>query len=243
MMHRSAERVALLVALAGAAVCGLLLACLVIDVARGTATSAMVELIAKPREGQRDWNGILASNPRAAAWLTVEGTHIAEPVVAAPADNPAFYLSHDLYGNPDAAGCAFLDARCKVSSLNLLVYGHRMGESARMFSELGACWQQPPFDRLGEALWEQCNGTEERFQPLCALKVDSAWQPVQTFGISNVVQLRAWGSEICAEATARTADWEERLREAERILTLVTCSSAIPGQSDRTLVVFAKAAS
>ena len=85
-----------------------------------------------------DWDYWLDENPQIVAWLTVPGTDIDCPVVQAPADNPEFYLRHDIFGTWNYAGCPYVDASCPkgVDSPCVLIYGHNLtGESETMFAD------------------------------------------------------------------------------------------------------------
>ena len=44
-----------------------------------------------------DWEFWLSVNPDIVAWVSVPGTDIDYPVVQASADDPTFYLDHDVY--------------------------------------------------------------------------------------------------------------------------------------------------
>ncbi len=82
---------------------------------------------------QDDFAGLLEQNAHLVAWLDA-GSYISLPVVQF--DNE-FYLDHDFYGSPDAAGTVFLNA---VNSLwppdqHLLIHGHNMKDGS-MFGML-----------------------------------------------------------------------------------------------------------
>lgn len=174
-----------------------------------------------------------------AAWLTVEGTPIDLPVAAVSDGMPAdFYLSHDLWGNRSVLGCPYLDERCTETGRHILVYGHRSGWTDEVFTPLADCYHQQRFDALGEARWESADGAVTAFRPLCALCVPASFAPIQRFGFTDTDGLRSWLKDIAAQADARTADWEKRVAQTERVLTLVTCSEANGHSATRTLVVF-----
>ena len=174
-----------------------------------------------------------------AAWLTVEGTRINLPVAAVAEGMPAdFYLSHDLWGNRSALGCPYLDERCSKDGMHLLVYGHRIGWTDEVFTSLADCYRQQRFDALGQARWESSDGEVTVYHPLYALCVPASFAPIQRFGFTDTDGLRSWLKDIAAQADARTADWEKRVAQTERVLTLVTCSEANGHSATRTLVVF-----
>ena len=184
-----------------------------------------------------DWEALLAANGECAAWLAVEGTAIDYPVAQASAEEPEFYLSHDFWGGANAAGCPYLDARCGAEGEAMLVYGHHLGFSTRMFSELFRAYRQDVFDDVGAATWSTTSG-ETVFEPLMAMSVDKSYTDIQRFDFDNAEELREWLRALSQSATATADDAAGLISEADRVLTLVTCSSTLGGQRERTLVVF-----
>lgn len=176
----------------------------------------------------------------AAAWLRVAGTSIDYPVAQATEAAPEYFLSHDLWGEDASAGCPYLDYRCRASGVRSLVYAHRLGTTNKQFSPIAGTWQQAEFDRIGTLSWTTPAGNE-RLQPLCALKVDKTYQPVQLFGEPSPEELRAWLAEMLADSSARAANASELAKTAQKAITLATCSSEQSGQRDRTLLVFVAA--
>ena len=174
-----------------------------------------------------------------AAWLSVDGTPIDLPVATLEAGTPAdYYLTHDLWGAPSSLGCPFIDARCAVDGVHVLVFGHRIGWGDAMFTPLWNRYEQHAFDELGTARWEAPSGEAIAFQPLCALRVPARYAAIQRFTFADTVELRSWLGGITSEATARAADWRERIAGASRALTLATCSEANGHSETRTLVIF-----
>lgn len=184
-----------------------------------------------------DWEALLAANGECAAWLAVEGTAIDYPVAQASDEDPGYYLSHDFWGGADAAGCPYLDARCGAEGEAMLVYGHHLGFSTRMFSELFRAYRQDVFDGVGAATWSTTSG-ETVFEPLMAMSVDKSYADIQRFDFDDAEELREWLRALSQSATATADDADDLIDGAERVLTLVTCSSTIGGQRERTLVVF-----
>lgn len=80
---------------------------------------------------QVDWDYWERINPDVIGWLTVPHTPIDYPIVQAPAHDPSYYLTHDVYRRWNYAGCPYLDANCARSGLmdstNAVVFAHNMG--------------------------------------------------------------------------------------------------------------------
>ena len=84
-----------------------------------------------------DWDFWRKTNPDVVAWLIVPGTEISTPVVQARQDDPTYYLGHDVYGEPNVAGCAYVDARCRRFTGSsgcecTLIAGHNLGWGSRL---------------------------------------------------------------------------------------------------------------
>lgn len=185
-----------------------------------------------------DWDSLRRSGANAVAWLTVEGTPIDYPVAQGSEPDPEFYLSHDLWGTPSGAGCPFIDARTTAAAGHTLVYGHHMGTTGLQFSSVSDAHRQETFDRLGNLLWHAPEDQTLVLRPLCATVVDMSHQPIQTFPEKGE-DVATWVGPIVAEASAKAPDAESLAAGATKVVTLVTCSSAISGQRGRTIVLFA----
>lgn len=196
------------------------------------------------REGDRDgaareidWSNH-ALDP-AAAWVRVGGTGIDYPVAQATRDDPDFYLSHDLNGKPDRAGCAYLDERCETSDPHRLVFGHHMATTGGMFFPIADAWEQSRFDALGACLWS----TRERdatLRPICSLRRDLGFANIQRFDFANEDDLRSWLAGIVGEADAGSPDAERLVSVTAGVVTLVTCTSGTMGMPERTMALFAE---
>ena len=192
-------------------------------------------------ETTRDWTRIVDENPEAVGWITVEGTPIDYPVVQpSPSTPEAFYLTHDFWRQADSAGCPYLGVRARASGTHLLIFGHRLGPTNRMFGALSPAWRQESFDTLGTAQLETPSGSSS-FSPLLALKVDRDFADIQRFSFENDAEMRSWLSSLAEQAHARHANETGLIEQAKRVLTLVTCAKMRSGERERTLVVFVSA--
>lgn len=186
------------------------------------------------------WGRLTSSYPDFVAWLEVEGTPISLPVVQPPPEKPRdWYLTHNAEGAWDALGCPYLDARTDVRSRNLLVFAHHRFGSDLMFSPLVGAQRKEVFDSLRSARLSMPDGSIWSFRPLCALEVDASFQAIQRFSFPGLSEFRSWLSDLAKEASTESEEANALIRSAERVLTLVTCSSPIPGQRWRTIVIFA----
>lgn len=188
--------------------------------------------------GEVDWDGLASEAPHSTAWLRVDGTPVDYPVMRATEDDPEFWLTHDPDGNETFAGSLFTDWRSDPDGRAVLVYGHHMGTTGRMFSPIYARFRQSEFDGLTTAEWSTPRGGTTTLRPLCAMSVDKSYQPVQRFDFKDDDDFRSWLNSLLTDSTARSPEAESLVASANRAVTLVTCSSPKSGQRARTLVVF-----
>lgn len=82
---------------------------------------------------QIDWNYWKSVNPDIVGWIMVDGTAIDYPIVQAHANDPEYYLHHDIYKSWSVYGVPYLDADCKelgFESKNAVVFGHHMDDGS-----------------------------------------------------------------------------------------------------------------
>lgn len=184
-----------------------------------------------------DWQSLWEINGDVAAWVRLEGTGIDLPVMRATQDDPEHYLSHDLWNRLAFEGIPFMDRRCKADGAHRLVYGHNLSMGGQ-FSELQRAYEQEVFDALGACHWDTPARGGTTLVPLCALKVDLWYEPIQTFSFEGEQGLRQWLASLVHDAEARAEGHEHLLEHASSAITLVTCSSNLGNQRWRTMVVF-----
>ena len=69
-----------------------------------------------PEGYQTKFASLYAVNPDVTGWLTIPGTNIDLPIMQA--DDNDYYLSHDLYGEPDPYGLPYIDYRVPIEPDN-----------------------------------------------------------------------------------------------------------------------------
>jgi SrtB family sortase len=189
---------------------------------------------------RHDWDTLRQANQACCAWVHVAGTHIDLPVVRTESESEqSWYLTHDLWGSSSQSGTPFMDWRCPdADAPHVAVYAHHMTSSRAMFSDLQNAYKQGTFDKLGSLTWETHGGTVQG-EPLCALRVDSSWQDIQRFEWGTMREFSNWLAGIVAKAGAVGRNPESLLAQAQRCITLVTCSSDFSFQPWRTLAIWA----
>lgn len=188
-----------------------------------------------------DWNALLAANPSLTAWCRVEGTSIDLPVCQASDEDPDHWLAHDFWGGESTAGTPYVDHRATARSRHVLCYGHHLAGTGGMFSDVYRCHEQAEFERwlTGDLVWSTPDGTTMRLRPLCASSQDMGHALIQRFGFHDASGFRSWLREVLAQSSAVAPDAGLLADTATSAVTLVTCSSDLSGQRERTLVTFA----
>lgn len=177
-----------------------------------------------------DWAYWTSVNPDVVGWIEVPGTSIDGPVVQAPAEDPGYYLGHDVYRQPSASGCFYLDAGCAegLDSPNCIISGHNMADGSQFAPVRG--YLDASFAAEHRAIIvHEPNGTRA-FEVVAARTVDGG-EPAKRTAFASQEALRAWLAEqIAGAAAVLDADAADG---ADRIATLVTC---MPGGARRALV-------
>lgn len=195
---------------------------------------------ADQNEGGIDWDALRAQNPSVVAWCRLEGTSVDLPVCQATDEDPGWWLTHDLWGEESPAGVPYVDHRTGADARHAICYGHHLSVTGGMFSEIYRCYDQTEFDRIltGDLLWSTPMGGTVRLRPLCAMRRDMSYEQIQRFDFEDDGTLREWLETIIADSTAKVSGDEGLVARASRAVSVVTCSSDLPGQRDRTILVF-----
>lgn len=186
-----------------------------------------------------DWDALKSVNDEVVGWLTVTGTHIDCAVVQPSlAEHEAFYLTHALDRSPSSLGTPYLDIRCDVAcAAHLLIHGHNAMASSDGFSDIARAYQKEVFDKMKEASWHTPDGRAVALRPLMAVQIHADCDAVQRFDLLGPRQVQDFLHEL--EACARKIRKEDAAGSLpNRILTLSTCSSTVPGTDLRTLALF-----
>lgn len=170
--------------------------------------------------------------------IIVDGTPIDERIsVASSVTGNSFYLSHDANGSRSPRGCVFSDYRCNDGNRHLLLYGHSFGYGTGMFTPLRRSWEADVFRSIGNARIFM-SGEDITYRPLAALKVTSDFADIQRFSFTDTEDMRSWLRGLVAQSNASIQKSADEIARAQQVLTLVTCANAVPGQPQRTIVIF-----
>ena len=178
-----------------------------------------------------DWEFWLSVNPDIVAWVSVPGTDIDYPVVQASADDPTFYLDHDVYRGWNPYGCPYVDAACDgVGGMSAVVFGHNMGGGfVAMFADF-ARYSDEAFARSHPTIELQTpNGAMEL--SVSAVDVIDGSENAKRTDFSSADEMRAWYAQRFEECDVRISNDEN----ASQLFTFVTCSYTTYA-NERTLV-------
>ena len=189
-----------------------------------------------PNADKIDWAKLEQINPDVAGWLRVTGTSIDCPIPLACSPRPDFYLTHTFAGDGSWQGCPYLDARSGGAAKHLMILGHNAPTSPYGFNLIGDAYLPDRFHELDGALWITKNG-HFTFEPLISLQVDALDQEVQRFRFRDDSEIAHWLDTMAARPGALKKDAAGTFIP-NRVLTLVTCSSALQGENMRTVVVY-----
>ena len=180
-----------------------------------------------------DWEEWRQVNPDIIGWITVPGTAINHPVVQAHADNPQFYLTHDVYRAENFTGCPYLDAQCEgdglLRSRNAVVFGHNMGWNQDVFGDL-ECYVDLSFAQSHREVLLQTPKRKMRLR-VCAATIIPGWEAIKRIDFASDDDFASWWKDRFSESAVKLSPKPA----CENLVTLCTCSYN-RWQSERTLV-------
>lgn len=190
----------------------------------------------RPDERSPSFEELLKVNPDVAAWVTMEGTQIDDPIVQGE-DNQE-YLNKNVYGEYALAGSLFLDSRCDrtFQGSYQLVYGHHM-EKHRMFGDLDL-YLDPQFFESHTTGTLMVPGRTYSLQILASMRTEESdhfiFDPEHCLS-----EPESFRQEILSKSEYIHEElWREWEQEPEKysVLALSTCSSE---KEEERIVVFA----
>jgi sortase B len=179
-----------------------------------------------------DWEYWRAVNSDVVGWVCVPDTNINYPVVQAQAQNPTYYLTHDVYKNPNQFGVPYIDAECTVDGLNVIVYGHNMGaDKSVMFGEFSRYRDYDYMLAHPNVIFTTPN--ETRVLTVMAAEITSGNAPTRQTDFETREELIEWYHRRCGAATVKRDNPPDE--QIIQVFTFVTCSYNYES-NERTLV-------
>ncbi len=184
-----------------------------------------------------DWDYWQEVNPDVIGWVTVPGTAVDCPIVQATADDPDYYLTHDVSRDYNVFGCPYLDAGCTegglFGSMNAVVFGHNMsGAGGSMFTAFSR-YSGESYAREHATVLVQ-TPDEKRTYAVQGVEVIPGWEAAKRTSFGSLSDFRAWYAERLDDCTVRIGS--EAVLDADHVMTFCTCSYSRWPANERTLV-------
>ena len=189
------------------------------------------EVFTNVEEAPIDFAWLESVNPELYAWIRIPDTQIDYPIAQHTGDDQEYYLSRDLYGNPQFAGCIFSQApnALDFSDPVTVLYGHNM-KNGSMFQNLYFYIQDPDFFNSHPYIYIYMKNSTLVYEVVSAYYADDI----------NILRDNDFSQEeVFADYRAECLNprnVERRVREDiqmnadSRILTLSTCRANVPSQ-------------
>lgn len=194
-----------------------------------------------------DFDTLSRINLDIAGWLSIPSVDISLPVVQEKVSNQtSLYLTHDFWGTPSFLGCPFIDTRSSADAIHILIYGHFDASSPQsVFGPIHNVHEQEMFDQVRAVHLDTPRQGRRTYTPLMSMRVDASYEPIQTFDFGQLGSLehlkppavRHMLQTLSRDASARASHTEDQLREAQSVLSLVTCASVHPNTPWRTILI------
>lgn len=171
-------------------------------------------------------------NPDTVGWLIVPGTDIDSAIVQNPPDDNSYYLTHDFYRNTSKTATYSADRRCNFTSglrqdipQNIALFGHSFDENpdGELFSQLKK-YKNPEFARNHPYIF------------FSTAEEDMTWEVFAVFDVSVDVpyiypdlEWETLSSVLDVIYDASIYDYEVKITEDDRLLTITCCTYSIPG--------------
>lgn len=182
-----------------------------------------------------DWDYWQSINPDVIGWITIPGTEVDSPIVQAPADDPEYYLTHDIYQNYNPHGAIYLDADCidGLLSRNAVIMGHHFGYDvvAAPFG-IVASYSDKGFAEEHATILIQTPEWKKTYEVRFAQIVNGR-EPNKYTTFADDTDFRSW-YDSSRDGAAMVLDVET---EPESVVSLVTCSYNIWVDNERTVLV------
>lgn len=178
-----------------------------------------------------DWDYWLDLNPDVVAWIEVPGTSISQPVVQASADDPTYYLTHDVRRDWNCFGCPYVDAGCDrgVDSASTVISGHNITIPPSMFHEVAEFHDPEYLANHGEIVVYTPAATK-RLKVIGSRTV-AACEAEKVTGFSSELDFRSWRNSLFADL-----GYDGEREGVGQVVTLCSCSYYFNPADERTLV-------
>lgn len=182
-----------------------------------------------------DWDALKAQNEDIVAWIYVPGADISYPVVQGETNDE--YLRTLPDGTWNNNGSIMLD--CDQTAPGMVdqqttVYGHHMNDGS-MFQPIEQTLDQASFDAMDTVYYLTPDATY-KLTPLFTARVEESYVKARQANFGDTAALQQYLTDLRSYAQAEASDVDERLSQAEQVLSLVTCSGMAPADHRAVMV-------
>lgn len=183
-----------------------------------------------------DFAALKEVNEDVVGWIYIPGTNV--NYVVAQGDSNDTYLRKLISGEYNANGTVFMDvdgAEPGLVDQQTTLYGHHMNDGS-MFSQIYESLDQKKFDTI-ERVYYITPETTYELKPLFTMRVADDYTAARQTNFEGEGGLAQYLSDSLKHAEAKAGDAEAELRDATKVLTLVTCDDAFLAQTKRAAMV------
>lgn len=176
-----------------------------------------------------DFEALQEQNPDVYAWIRIPGTNVDYPILQRAEDN-AFYLDHDIDGNPSKAGAIYTENYNSkdFNDPNTVIYGHNM-KNGSMFRTLHNYEDRSFFDENRE-LTIYLPGVIRHYQIFAAYVSDNK-HLLLSYNFKDEVVFNQYLGDIRNKRGMNAfIDTSMEITAEDKILTLSTCNKGIDTQ-------------
>ena len=181
-----------------------------------------------------DWDYWKGVNENVVGWITIPGTGIDHPIMQATAEDPNYWLTHDVYGNWNIYGALYVDAECPggLSAKNAVILGHHMIDESML--SVAAGYVDKEFMEEHKLVFLQTPEWKQAFN-IGAAEIIGGWQNVKRATFESEEDFSEYLKNRIENCNTVLRNPFENDYQPKRMLTLCTCSYNFYPDDERTL--------
>lgn len=192
-----------------------------------------------------DWELWQRINPDIRGWVTVPGTSIDLPIVQAPLNESAFYLTHDIHRNWNYLGCPYLDVECArlgFDSRCAMVYGHNSDDGS-MFADFARYDSQAFAEEHARILLQ--TPTMKRALKVTAVTIVKGSDANNKLHFENDAEFNAWYRDRVKSSFFQLGSMDDETpgtsegevaAQPDSVIAFCTCSYNFWPDDERTII-------
>lgn len=169
-------------------------------------------------------------------WIYIPDTKV--NYVVAKGDTNEKYLRHMLNGEYNQNGTVFMDSADTAPGMvdqQTTIYGHHM-EDGSMFQFIDQTQDQKVFDTVKEVYYIT-DGKTYVLRPLFTMVVEDNYLNARVPNFEDMDEFHQYLSNSLKHARAQAKDASERIKDVDRVMTLITCAGDVIPRTTRAGMV------